>query len=83
MVKQLIENDIAEAKKHLDMTNDYFFGGHGTPFDDLKSLTNTVLNASMPPMMYKIAHEDSSLNKDEILKILAWIDSSQKLLLLN
>jgi hypothetical protein len=82
-VKQLIENDIAEAKKHLDMINDFPFGGHGTPFDDLKSLATTVLDDSMPPMMYKIAHEGSSLNNDEKLKILFWIDSSKKLLLLN
>ena len=82
-VKQLIENDIAEAKKHLDMINDFPFGGHGTPFDDLKSLATTVLDDSMPPMMYKIAHEGSSLNEDDKLKILAWIDSSKKLLLLN
>jgi hypothetical protein len=79
----LIENDIAEAKKHLDMINDFPFGGHGTPFDDLKSLATTVLDDSMPPMMYKIAHEGSSLNNDEKLKILFWIDSSKKLLLLN
>jgi hypothetical protein len=82
-VKQFIENDIAEAKEHLDMSTDFPFGGHGTPFEDLKSLASTVLDDSMPPMMYKIAHEGSSLNEDEKLKILAWIDSSKKLLLLN
>ena len=82
-VKQLIENDIAEAKTHLDMRNNFPFGGHGTPLDDLKSLTTSVLNDSMPPMIYKIAHEDSSLNEDEKLKILAWIDNSKQLLLLK
>ena len=81
--KQFIENDIANAKKHLDMINDFPFGGHGTPFEDLKSLTTIVLDDSMPPMIYKIAHEGSSLNEDEKLKILAWIDSSRKLLFLN
>ena len=65
------------------MSTDFPFGGHGTPFEDLKSLASTVLDDSMPPMMYKIAHEGSSLNEDEKLKILAWIDSSKKQLLLN
>lgn len=82
-VKQLIEKDIAEAKKHLDMSTDFPFGGHGTPFEDLKSLASSVLKDSMPPMMYKIAHEGSSLNEYEKLKILAWVDSSKKQLLLN
>ena len=79
----MIDNDLAELKKYLDMINDFPFGGHVIPLEDLKSLATTVLDDSMPPMMYKITHDGSSLNEDKKLKVLAWIYSSKKLLLLN
>ena len=32
LVKDLINDDITEAKKHMDMSNDFPFQGHGSPF---------------------------------------------------
>ena len=36
--KHLIRRDIREAKKHMDMTNDFPFAGHGTPLEDMDAL---------------------------------------------
>ncbi|MBK8204899.1 MAG: heme-binding domain-containing protein, partial [Bdellovibrionales bacterium] len=35
--KQLIDGDIEEAKEHLDFSNDFPFGGHGAPSEDLEA----------------------------------------------
>ena len=48
--KQLIQNDIKEAKKHMDMSQDFPFLGHGTPKDDLKALKKTIKKETMPPV---------------------------------
>ena len=63
--KQLIINDIKEAKQYMDMTNDFPFSGHGTPEDDLKALAETVKEGSMPLFRYKIMHWRSSLNEND------------------
>ena len=75
-IKQIMDYDIREAKEHLDMSNDFPFGGHGTPQSDLKELRKTVKNDSMPPLQYWIFHPSSRLNDDEKEIILQWIDQS-------
>ena len=79
-IKQLMEYDIREAKKHLDMTKDYPFGGHGEPIDDLKSIRKAVADGTMPPLRYRVAHWDSRLNKEEKVVLKNWIDSALKIL---
>lgn len=76
--KQLIESDIAEAKEHMDMTNDFPFGGHGSPADDLEALKRTVLEGTMPPFRYKIMHWRSGLSVEEKARIINWIEDSMK-----
>ncbi len=80
IIKQLIDKDIEEAKEHLDMSNDFPFGGHGSPTEDLESLKTTVLDESMPPWRYTLMHRDSVLTEKEKQQIVEWIDNSQKLL---
>lgn len=78
--KQLIQNDIKEAKEHMDMSNDFPFEGHGTPKDDLEALNKTVKENTMPPIQYKILHWSSSLTEDEKRTVNKWVADSLKLL---
>lgn len=79
-IKQLMDKDIEEAKEHLDMSNGFPFGGHGTPLEDLESLGSTVEKDTMPPFLYKLGHRESQLTKGDKTKIADWIKNSTELL---
>ncbi len=79
--KQLMDYDMREAKKHMDMSNDFPFGGHGSPVDDLNALSKTIKKDDMPPMKYRLMHWDSKLTEAEIKVINNWIEESQKILI--
>lgn len=75
--KQLIESDIRESKEHLDITNDFPFGGHGDgPADDLQAIRDAVVNSDMPPFRYWMMHPSSRLNAEEKKTVTDWIDQS-------
>lgn len=74
----LIDQDIHEAKEHLDMSKGFPFSGHGSPEEDLTAITETVESGDMPPFRYKILHPKSGLNEDEKSLVKAWIRESQK-----
>jgi hypothetical protein len=79
--KQLMDQDMKEAKKHMDMSNDFPFGGHGNPKDDLEALGKTLVKGDMPPFKYKIMHWGSGLSGEEVRVINNWIDVSKEILL--
>lgn len=74
--KQLIDADIVEAKKHIDMSNDFPFQGHGTPKEDLEAIAKSVTNNDMPPFKYKMMHWKSGITKQEREQILQWTKES-------
>lgn len=78
--KQLIDYDMLEAKKHMDMTNDFPFAGHGTPKDDLDALKRTIRKGSMPPLRYKLLHWNSNITNSEKAIIIKWINESLDIL---
>lgn len=78
--KGIIERDIREAHKHMDMDNDFPFGGHGSPQEDLYEIKEVVHDNSMPPFQYKLLHWRSGLTAEEKNKILNWIDESLAIL---
>ncbi|MBX7149555.1 heme-binding domain-containing protein [bacterium] len=71
-----VAGDIREAKKHMDMTFDFPFQGHGSPVDDLKALQKVTENSSMPPFKYKIMHWQSGLTAQEKKTVLEWVQNS-------
>lgn len=77
-VKQMIDSDITEAKKHLDMSKDFPFISHETPLNDLKSLRDIAIEGGMPPLRYILGHWNSSLTKDEKKSIKKWAEESMK-----
>lgn len=79
-VKQMIEYDIREAKKHLDMTQDFPFISHETPFKDLKSIQEEIEEDAMPPLKYLLGHWDARLTPAEKEKVSRWTTKSIQLL---
>jgi uncharacterized membrane protein len=76
IVKQWIENDIAEAREHIDMDADFPFKGHGSPLEDLKAMEQVIRDDSMPPLSYRMMHSRSGLTEDEKTTVRQWIESS-------
>lgn len=79
--KQLIDHDIREAKKHIDMTNDFPFKGHGTLSEDLEAIGKSVNKGTMPPLRYILMHWNARLAEEEKKAILQWVEESQNKLL--
>ncbi|PIR20587.1 MAG: hypothetical protein COV45_05150 [Deltaproteobacteria bacterium CG11_big_fil_rev_8_21_14_0_20_47_16] len=77
-IKQWIDSDIKEARKHLDMTNDFPFQGHGSPQKDFEAIRKTIQQNTMPPFRYKMMHWDAGLTASEKEGVLKWIDDNQK-----
>jgi hypothetical protein len=79
-VKQLIDSDIKESKKHLDFSKDFPFVSHETPIKDLDAIAKSIKNDSMPPFRYLIMHGDKKLTKDEVKQVDKWIRESKEML---
>jgi len=75
-VRQLIDQDIAEAKKHVDMSNDFPFGGHGDAAADLNAIKKSIEEGNMPPFRYRVMHWGSAINSNDKEKIFRWIEQS-------
>ncbi len=78
--KQVIQNDIAEAKSHLDMSDGFPFIGHGSLKEDLEAIRKSIKDESMPPFRYRILHGSSRLSDEQKQTVLEWFDSSIALL---
>lgn len=77
-IRQWIDRDIREAKKHMDMTNDFPFKGHGSPRKDFEAIRKSIQKNSMPPFRYKMMHWDAGITDAEKEVILKWVDENQK-----
>ena len=80
VAKGLIEDDMKEAKEHLDFSRGFPFQGHGAPKEDLEAIADAVRDNSMPPFRYRFMHWHSSLSPDEKAAVLAWVEKSLKIL---
>lgn len=76
----LLKRDIREAKKHMNMTYDFPFKGHGSEVDDLRAIKKVIEQNRMPPWQYKLMHWQSTLTNYERQTILDWVDQSLKIL---
>lgn len=80
VISSIIEEDIEEAKEHLDFTNDYPFVGHSNPINDLDEIVEEIEAGNMPPLKYKIMHPDSWLSDEEKEAVINWAKKSMELL---
>lgn len=79
-IKGMIDNDIAQAKKHLDLTHDFPFKGHDTALNDFSAILNVLAKKTMPPFGYRLMHKIAKLEQSDIKLIKEWIKlSTQKI----
>lgn len=78
--RQLMDYDMTESKKHMDMSDDFPFAGHGSPVDDLTAVERTIKKGTMPPLRYRMLHWNSKLTKDEVIIIKKWVQDSKDVL---
>mgnify|MGYP001617888881 CR=1 FL=1 len=79
-VRQFIDYDRKSALKHLDISNDFPFVGHGTPIEDLRAVLESVTKGSMPPLRYSMFHKGANLTDEEKKTIMDWTADGEKLL---
>ncbi len=80
VIKQMIDSDIAEAKTHLDFSNDYPFKSHETPLKDLESIKQVVISGDMPPIEYNLLHPSKKLSDKEKSRVIDWVNKSMEIL---
>lgn len=77
-VRQWIDHDVRDSLKHIDLTNDFPFKGHGSPQKDFEAIRKVILDNSMPPFRYKMMHWNAGVTALEKKDILKWIDENQR-----
>lgn len=82
-IKGLIDDDIKDAKKHLDLTEDFPFGGHGTQLETLKEIKEEIEDGEMPIASYRFMHWGRLIEGDKKDSVFSWIDESIALLKSN
>lgn len=75
-IRGLLDKDVAEARKHLDMSDGYPFGGHGNLESDLKAIAYQVDKGKMPPFKYRMMHPGSGLTDKQRREVEDWVDRS-------
>ncbi len=81
LAKNLMDSDVKEGKKHIDISGGFpFKGHHGGPIDNLKAIEKAVKDKSMPPMRYWIIHWQCRLSDEERQAILNWVTHSLEIL---
>ena len=79
-IRQMIDNDIKHARKHIDMSNGFPFTGHASQVENLRAIREEIKEDAMPPFDYRLMHWSASPSKEEAEAIINWADSSMELL---
>lgn len=79
-IKQMIDRDIKEARKHLDLSSDFPFVGHGSPTADLEAIQSSITSDEMPPWSYRLMHPESTLSDEARAAVNRWVQDSLALL---
>jgi len=74
-IRQIIQNDIEEGRKHLNMTTGFPFGDRtdaGSQIHYLEEIIEVIEDGEMPPRLYKIGQWTNLLSNDEKQAIINW-----------
>lgn len=82
-IRSVIDDDIQEALKHLDLSDGFPFKGHGSPRADLEALSKVFKEGTMPPRRYRWMHPGSEITSEEKQVLDKWISTSCDLLRCN
>ena len=78
LVRGMIDDDIAKARRTVDMSHDFPFRGRGTPADYLDAIHEVVAEGSMPPLRYRAMHWGARLDGDDKDRVLLWVERSRQ-----
>ncbi len=78
--KDIIDEDIREAKVRMDMSRDFPFTLQGSPRRDLDLIEHVIKQDTMPPGRYKMLNWDKGLTQQEKNQILDWVSQSTQIL---
>ena len=76
----MIDDDIAEAREHLNFTPGFPFETEDDPAGQLTGLESVALRGWMPPKSYKFMHPSSKISDADRAVILSWVSDSRKTL---
>jgi len=79
-IGDIIDDDINEAKEHLDMSNDFPFGGHASQIEQLKEIREEIEDGDMPILSYRFMHWGLLIEGKRQDSVFLWIDESIELL---
>jgi hypothetical protein len=79
-VRGMIDDDIARARRTVDMSHDFPFRGRGTPPEYLDAVREVLDEGSMPPLRYRALHWGASFDASEGDAVRQWVERSQLLL---
>lgn len=72
----MIDHDIEEAKKHLDMSDGFPFGGHASQIGQLREIRKEIEKDGMPLRYYRWMHWGTAVEGARRDSLFNWIDSS-------
>lgn len=75
-VKQMIDSDIEEARKHLDLDKGFPVGGHAGQLAQLREIREVVEEGEMPLFSYRMMHWNKKIEGEKQQKLFGWIDQS-------
>jgi len=82
-IKGLIDDDIKEASKQMDLSNDFPFGGKYPSTEILKDIKEEIENDDMPLFSYRMMHWGKLIEDKRRDSVFQWIDKSMELLKQN
>jgi cytochrome c peroxidase len=77
LVRRLIDDDVARARRTVDMSHDFPFRGRGSPSELLDAIGEVIAQGSMPPWRYRALHWGSAFSAGEKNTIGRWVERSQ------
>ena len=78
LVRGMIDEDIATARRTVDMAEDFPFRGRGTPAEYLDAVDEVVAAGSMPPLRYRLMHWGARLGAGERDRVRLWVERSRR-----
>lgn len=76
IISSMIDDDIKEARKHLDMDNGFPFGGHATQTEQLREIRKVIEDGDMPLWSYRLMHSGTKIEGATQDTVFKWIDES-------
>lgn len=79
-VKEVMDYDIIEGRRHLWLGEEFPFDKRHTPYYDLDEIELSIIRKTAPPVKYMALHWDAILSDAEEQLILDWARDGKKLL---